>query len=186
MPNTTVSLSKWMDPCPLSQLPLQSRRWALLLCLPLFHGGFVLHLRTLIPAMHWADLRGGFWDVGQLSSVTDPARWHRCHNALHVAFRKTRETDSVTHSWQSVITGALYCVFVLKVVQVSICLSAWQRCTHGQHTQAASLVNVSSALACLTEKEHFSPRSSVGSHLFLMLYQHFFPIAYSPEITIYI
>lgn len=85
------------------------------------------------------------------------ACWRRCHNALHVASRKIRETASVTHAWQSVITGALYCVFTLKVVQVSICLGARQCCTHRQHIQAASLVNVSSALACLTEKEHFFP-----------------------------
>lgn len=176
MPNTTVSLSKWMDPCPLSQLPLQSCRWALLLCLPLFHGGFVLRLRTLIPGMHRADLRGGllrrwaaFFSYRSRSLTPLPQR-PSCGFP-----KKHAKTDSVTHAWQSVITGALYCVFMLKVVQVSICLSAWQRCTHRQHIQAASLVNVSSALACLTEKEHFSPRSSVGSHLFLMLYQQFSP-----------
>lgn len=128
-----------------------------------------------LTGMHWGDSREGFWDLGQRSSVTGLACWHRCHNALHVASRKIRKTASVTHVWQSVITGALYCVFTLKVVQVSICLSARQCCAHRQHIQAASLVNVSSAPACLTEEEHFFPRSSVGSHLFLLLHLQFFP-----------
>lgn len=42
MLNATVSLSKWSDPCPLKLA--SSCRQALLLCLPLFHGGVVLHL----------------------------------------------------------------------------------------------------------------------------------------------
>lgn len=135
-------------------------------------------LRVTPPHVYHRDdeiHEGGCWDAGQLSSfiqgLTPLPQRSSCG-----FLKKMRKTASVTHAWQSVITGAQYCVFTLKVVQVSICLGAWQRCTHMQHIQAASLVNVSSALGCLTEKEHFSPSSSVGSHLFLMLYQHFFPL----------
>lgn len=90
--------------------------------------------------------------------------------------KKYPKTASVTQAWQSVITGALYCVFTPKVVQVSICLSARQRCTHRQHIQAVSLVNVSSALTCLTEKEHFFPPAAVSDLIFsLCCISSFFP-----------
>lgn len=187
MANTTVSLSKWMDSCPLPQRSsFRGCRWALSLCLPLFHEGFVLHLRAFLTGMHRGDSQEGFWDLGQRSSVTGLACWHRCHNALHVASRKIRKTASVTHAWQSVITGALYCVFTLKVVQVSICLGARQRCAHRRHIQAASLVNVSSALACLTEEEHFFSLQQCRISSFPYAASAVFFIAYSPEITIYI
>lgn len=77
-------------------------------------------------SLHRADSGSTSKNAGLLSSVTGPASRRRCHNGLYVASRKIRSTASVTHTWQSVITGALYCIPALKVVQVSMCLNVRQ------------------------------------------------------------
>lgn len=150
MPHT-VSLSKWMDSCPLVSA---AGELSYCVCRSFMKASRFTSAPLSPGCSEETCEKASEMSVSFLQSqgpvadtvATTPFMWLP---------KKYVKTASVTHAWQSVITGALYCVFTLKVVQVSICLSARQRCTHRQHIQAASLVSVSSALACFTEKEHF-------------------------------
>lgn len=92
--------------------------------------------------------------------------------------RNTLNRQCCTH-WQAVITGAPYCVSILKVIQVSVCPNV--ACTHTwQHrlNLQASIVGIRlNSNFFFNKEEDFS--SSVGSHLFSskphhMLYQQLF------------
>lgn len=136
---------------------------------------------TLTPIISRLDaasrFRRDFWDARQPSSVKGPAHWHRCHDALHVASPKTQSTASATHTWQSVITGALYCVFTPKVVRVSDCLNE-QKSSSCRPLAAHSCSFCSGHKAQLAivqmRRNTYFISGTVGSHLFLMLHQQLF------------
>lgn len=128
MSNTTVSLSQPVDSCPPCLRDLAAGEPSHCVC-----GSFMTALcytsARLSPGCTEEVGEGASETPGSVLRLQAPARRHRCHSALHVASRKIAQTASVTHARESVITGAPYCVFTLKVVQVSIGLGAQQRCT---------------------------------------------------------